>query len=348
MTRNSIYNVGLIVASLSISVAIFEIFLQVRTPEFGLEYVGSARVENHEFSYVVKHNSHGFRGREFVEEKQAGRDRILFIGDSSVYGVGTDFANTIPHLLERALNDKGPPAVEVYNLGVPGINTTQYLRIAKLFSRFDPDLVLLGFSVDNDTWVYEMEAKPFLAWSVAKLGAEVIYDKIFRDCPHDWVYHYKADPTYLRLACEGLIDPWLIARAYRKQRNEQAYYRRIVRRLTQKKKIIENILTIRKIFENTPLYVVIFPSKGQVSSDYFGDMRKLGYRFKGNETIDDEVQKILGDLLTAQDIEYIDLLPLVMASYKSEKRKHYYDLDSHMNAFGHKVAAEAIAEAIRP
>jgi len=94
-------------------------------------------------------NADGFRGEDFPVTKSA--DRILFMGDSYMFGWAEDEERTFPVLVQRRLAE--PPyelPVEAFNLGVPGYNTEQEAHLlAQVIDRYAPDLVVLGY-VMND------------------------------------------------------------------------------------------------------------------------------------------------------------------------------------------------------
>ncbi len=100
-----------------------------------LPYMLSA---NYKKNYA-KHNSFGFRGKEFLIEKKTGVKRIAAIGGSTTYGPKKPY----PEVLEELLNRAGIPA-EVLNVGVPGWTSAEnlvnlLLRVLPL----KPDLVVV-------------------------------------------------------------------------------------------------------------------------------------------------------------------------------------------------------------
>jgi lysophospholipase L1-like esterase len=105
------------------------------------------------FAGVAVHiNSLGFRdARDYALDKAPGTFRILVLGDSVTFGHGALSETTYPYLLEQRLRE-WRPAVDwqVWNLGVPGYNTTQELKyLERVGPRYQPDLVIVGF-YEND------------------------------------------------------------------------------------------------------------------------------------------------------------------------------------------------------
>jgi hypothetical protein len=118
----------------------------VRIQQLGADYNGW-------FAGVpVTINHLGFRdSRNYDLAKSARTVRILVLGDSVTFGHGSVYEHAYPFLLERRLKAWRPDVDwQVWNLGVPGYNTSQELaHLLEVGPRFDPDLVVVGF-YEND------------------------------------------------------------------------------------------------------------------------------------------------------------------------------------------------------
>ena len=128
--------------------------------------LGWAPVPNSEFTVTAerpiraKHNSLGLRD---IEPGAPGRPRILFVGDSFVWG--NDVEERFTNLLRKAL-----PGHEIVNAGVSGYGTDQaFLWLKRLWDRIEPAVVVLMFTVVNDRWDnisnvrYDGYFKPYFA-----------------------------------------------------------------------------------------------------------------------------------------------------------------------------------------
>jgi hypothetical protein len=96
----------------------------------------------------VRFNKLGFRDtREYALAKSPATFRILVLGDSVTFGHGSVFEHTWPYLLEQRLEQWRPDVDwQVWNLGVPGYNTSQELAyLQDVGPRYKPDLVIVGF-----------------------------------------------------------------------------------------------------------------------------------------------------------------------------------------------------------
>ncbi len=110
---------------------------QVRTVHWG------------ELTYTVRTNSLGFRGREPAPRTE-GEHRILFLGDSMVFGLGLEQEETLPSQVETFARETNPGVV-VHNGAISGMNTAQELAVAmQLLPVLQPDQVILGYFVGND------------------------------------------------------------------------------------------------------------------------------------------------------------------------------------------------------
>ncbi len=82
--------------------------------------------------------------------------RIVCVGDSSTYGLGVDpEKNSYPVVLQALLSQENKTSIQVFNLGLPGINSSQALeRLRKNAGILKPNLILIGVGI-NDPWNLE-------------------------------------------------------------------------------------------------------------------------------------------------------------------------------------------------
>lgn len=111
----------------------------VLTPGF------SGRLSAQEFDHRVEINSLGFRGPERTLADEA--PTIFVVGDSFVFGVGSEYEDTIPARLEHHLGRAtgGGQPTDVWNLGVPGYALQQYLfTLEHYLALRTPKTVIVG------------------------------------------------------------------------------------------------------------------------------------------------------------------------------------------------------------
>lgn len=98
-------------------------------------------------------NSLGFRGKEFKKAKGNGIFRIIALGDSCTFGVGT-LGTPYPEILEKELNAINLK-YEVLNAGVPGYTSSQAaLYFQRGLINYKPDLTLVYIGWNN-VWTYK-------------------------------------------------------------------------------------------------------------------------------------------------------------------------------------------------
>lgn len=98
----------------------------------------------------VRTNALGFRSeRDDTVARNANTFRILVLGDSVTFGHGA--VHDYPSLLEARLKHWRPDIDwQVWNLGVPGYNTSQELSyLLDVAPRYQPDLVIVGFFIND-------------------------------------------------------------------------------------------------------------------------------------------------------------------------------------------------------
>lgn len=93
----------------------------------------------------TKHNSLGYRGREFARNKAPGAFRIVTLGGSTTYTESVeDNELTYPRVMEKVLIEQGYDQIEVVNAGIGGHSSFESLvnfqfRVLDL----EPDLIIV-------------------------------------------------------------------------------------------------------------------------------------------------------------------------------------------------------------
>jgi GDSL-like lipase/acylhydrolase family protein len=124
------------------------------------------------FAGVPVHiNALGFRdARDYDLQKRPNTFRILVLGDSVTFGHGCLFETTYPRLLEERLRTWKPDVDwQVWNLSVPGYNTSQELaQLRETATRWEPDLAIVSFYI-NDLDDNAALAEP--GWTARRVAA---------------------------------------------------------------------------------------------------------------------------------------------------------------------------------
>ena len=96
----------------------------------------------------VSHNGYGYRGSEYPFQRTS-KKRLLFLGDSFVWGFGVENKEIFTSVMEAKLNN----STEIVNTGVSGYgNDQEYLLWQKKGHQWSPDHVILMITVFTDYW----------------------------------------------------------------------------------------------------------------------------------------------------------------------------------------------------
>ena len=125
------------------------------------------------------HNHEGFRDREHGPKT---KPRILFLGDSLVWGYDADQEERFTEKLQEKL-----PDIEILNFGISGYGTDQeLLLLEKEYDRYQPDLVFLIVSPndrrDNSSNISYGFGKPYFIKENGKLslrGVPVLKSSVY-------------------------------------------------------------------------------------------------------------------------------------------------------------------------
>jgi lysophospholipase L1-like esterase len=107
--------------------------------------------------YAVEIDSLGYRGADLPRFKPEGEIRLLYAGDSFVFGDFVEDDETLPAQTEKALSLRCTVPIRVVNAGVGGSTITESVQMIERGLTLDPDVVLLLFS-END--VQDLAFKP--------------------------------------------------------------------------------------------------------------------------------------------------------------------------------------------
>jgi len=101
-------------------------------------------------NFPVSTDENGLRPPHHGVERSPDTQRIMAMGCSTTFGWGVADDESYPAVLEKTLHERGYDKVEVINAGQPGYTTFQGLWLwDKVLGDYEPDLVLLGFVVQD-------------------------------------------------------------------------------------------------------------------------------------------------------------------------------------------------------
>jgi len=322
--RKGIPSVALTTSSLVICLLVIEVACRI----FGLLPPPSRTFQfspTKGYELVAGHgdiNSHGLRDREYSVAKQLGTFRIIAIGDSFTYGSGVAQGETYAKRLEAILNERlrnGSTYFEVLNAGVPGYNTNQELiHLREVGLQFAPDLILVGFTLSDA--------------ELGSFGLKDVRSGRWLIGVKEWAKRHFALYAFLTLRVKRLFDLFesLISGGDVGQIGGSAV---IPLRLAAKGKASPGWDLCRQSLQgiadiassrNIPVMLAIFPLLIDLDDSYPFKAEHVLITRVGREN-----QMIAVDLLPA----FVGLEPSSLWVKPT---------DSHPNARGHSIAAEAI------
>lgn len=285
----------------------------------------------------VSTNSHGFRGSEVAVPKPPRVFRIVLLGDSITFGLGTRLEAMYATKLQAALDARhGTGRFEIINMGVPGYNTRQELIALKAKGlEFEPDLAVVEFYwndiIDNDRplpWEPGFVPEPFAVFEEAAY-ARRLFRYFFPDSVRQAMRRWRT----LHVAAEG-------AEALKEMLMPSEHpYRTHFRALLEGNDEYLNhswVGTEKRLRELAELgdqhhvrvALVIFPDAIQMDPRY----REIRYQ--------PEVKKICARLA----VPCLDLLPAFRRAHEASRSPFRRGDNAHPNEVGQAIAGEGVVE----
>lgn len=332
--------------------------------------VGWRRLRPGSVRFGFPANGEGFYDTEFVPREKLDADRLVVsIGDSFSVGM-------VPHafhfttVCERELSgyavlrtERAPPEagrVEVYNMGMAGLNPREYLYLVeKRALALGPDAIVVNLFLGNDLttrtqrrtrYWFDREnlllvqvPRRLLKLSEAKRHMEQVWNPFVETSEQEILtvaqslekFPWLEDPTreppsyseeeFLQIECANASA--ILGKEAREYRDSLGYVERM-----------------KDAAGAAPLLVVLIPDEFQVEDALWDEVAaRLGNPDR------DSPQRVLGEWLREKGIAYLDLLPDLRAvSPLADGKRHlYHAKDTHFNLRGNQVAGKALARALR-
>lgn len=321
-------------------------------------------VKNIEFEMWVHWNEDGLRGQRVSPSSTSGHSTVFVIGDSFMYGVGVKEEQSIPILTEKMFDQQRLCDVSVFNLGRPGAGPILYAQTASWYQEYQPKVVFVGLYVDNDIESIEetnarkrelldniQRKQPFFSrlatvtlikTAVTNLHA---YFQPQNTCPAQQktgvnIPSFKLPAPLEKAMCDETMNPHLLPRG--RVGDNNTYYEQLTRRFNEDATTKEKLLEVRNYFPKSTFILLLIPSKYQVSTNYFQAMRELGFVFEEEKVVDRRLQDSIIAWANHNNIETIDLLPLISEKEQSSGIRLYYHFDDHLNEQGTQFIANVL------
>ena len=269
------------------------------------------------FAVEVRLNALRFRDRELVA-KPAGVLRVMVLGDSFTEGQGVREADTLPRRLERLLDPEGSGRLEVRNCARRATDFPELFRNFEAILPFEPDVVVHAMVLNDAERAPAFEARQRYL--------------------NDWIVDQSrwADPA---AAPFGFFESRLLAlagdaaRRWRVGRESTRWYREMYGPPNAegwaRTQGYLRAMDARMRQRGGRFVVALWPLL--VGLD-------RGYPFE-------DVHKTVDAFLTGAAIPHVDLLPVLRGRRPADL--WVYPVDMHPNAEANRLAAEAVAPAVR-
>ncbi len=311
-------------------------------------YVGTFAMR--EFSCTVVTNSIGLRDHE-VPPKTDRTFRILGLGDSFSFANGVELHETYFKRLEATLKINGK-RVEVINCAVPGFGPSQEFETLKKYrDLLQPDAVLIGFFVGNDFVesmdLYDDDGNPLMHIEDGYIVTNKPADKeksIIRDVTKQARAYLNTSShlyVFMRDRLSSLLGRWgLLPFDLVPEFCEKEYSARMQRGVETTRAVLHELAAYTRA-QRLPLLAVVLPTIYQVDTEAW-DLYVTGLKLDATRYDLDKPQRVLGEILANESIQFIDVLPALRANARKGQRQ-FFPVDGHLNAAGHIVIADAIA-----
>ena len=285
-----------------------------------------------EYNVEYRTNAAGMRDRTLHEiPKPPGLTRILLLGDSFTFCVGTDYEHGWPVIFERRLLADGF-AVGVVKTGVAGYDTrSELLYLKRLFPVYQPDIVVFVF-LPNDIFTNKPIAEATTATG-EKTGRDADHQVLRARRDKKTTLHTVTLAKRLLLPGDGLYK-WLYKKTPRAD-----YFT-----VPLSEKLEKQIDITRELFAGASTYCR--ESGAQLVVYSLPQLFQVIVR--AGDSQPDNINPGLYDETFAPFAEehgfvWIAALPVLADNYRAEGKDLYYRYDGHLNNNGNRVTADYLA-----
>jgi hypothetical protein len=301
-------------------------------PVLGWSHTANAQKHftNEEQTILIIQNAVGHRGPDYVLRKAAGKNRVLFLGDSFTEGSHVGEESLFSNIIGNAY-----PNLEVMNAGVGGYGSVQeYIYLQREGLKFEPDLVFLLF-FENDLLDNCLSFTPGIGprpYASMQNGQLEIHEKF---SSQEWQKYALPVPFAAKLNQYSLAYNFFNFRVYQILRS--SYLNRLEYQDIRKADACPKLEIIKTIYQRMQQLV---REKGSKFAIGFIPTREDAQKGVA------EVQIPLLAFCQEKGIPCISLTSALKAEYDKGERPYFIN-DIHWNRVGHKVAAEVLGPYIQ-
>lgn len=277
----------------------------------------------------VSVNAQGLRGPAVARPKPPGVERVLFLGDSVTFGYGlADPDDAFPARVAAELARAGGRRVEAVNAGVGGWSPWQEARFLEREGwAYEPDVLVVGFVLNDVT-----EKLSLVRFGGTGEGWQLLHTA--RGRIDRWLSGSAVAAELRALYARLRFGPDVRRGA---AREEAADVKRLVAHPGDDDPVLAHgwritLANLARIFDaararEVPALLVVFPYRFQLAAP----ARRAG------------PQRRLREFARSRGIAFLDLLP----AFAAHAGEDLFLDESHPTPAGHRLAAAAIAGAVR-
>jgi lysophospholipase L1-like esterase len=306
--------------------------------------------ENDYLNTKIKINSLGLRNKEINLKADPKKTRVLFLGDSFVFGMGVEEKEAFPQMVQSFFGNK---YVEVINAGVIGQSIDDaFLYLKNEGINLNPDIVVFNTYVAND--VTELKRHSFeknekgeiikVVDNLLEVDEENKLRKKNQILPESKFFYFLKQKILLlqRKYHQNLIEDksYTLTWPIFLDKNNPSYDPNLNKYLISYAEILKQLKTYcdkNKI----KLALNIIPMDIQVSPEKY-QKKYLGHPLKKEDFKKNRPQKIISDYAKKNNLPVLDLLPYLKEEEKNKNMNFYFDNDPHFNKYGHRFAGAYI------
>lgn len=290
---------------------------------------------------AINTDKYGFRNRN----KDYTESDIYFFGDSFTWGLFLEQEKTFPSLVEAELEQS------VINLGIPGYGLEQYeILFRNWVTKYKPKIAILSlYSNDFKNLISSEELKNFYDLSGVnqyKYESLAWYNKTFS---HQLIDFYKETINKSNNESDGKRSEKGFFFYNPERLGLESYYiggigvSRDYLTSTAKMQVESAILRLIEIANstNTKLFIFLIPTKESANIKEYIKLFPSGVDYLD---IEHNAYQQLCQLAKSKNTVCVDLTEAFR--HHSEDEKLYFDIDSHWNVAGHKLAAQLILDTL--
>jgi hypothetical protein len=315
-------------------------------------------------TFLHEMNLYGFRDEEWTVEKSAGKQRVLFIGDSFIEGAMAPQDQTIPQGFKNEAGD----GFEVMNAGMVGQGLVVYLQtVADLIPLYKPDVAVLCIYANDlgpdEPVVPQYYLEPEL-YDLCKPRLFEFIHQMKNNNPILPRWTRKSQPFLPAVPLKA--NPWTLNEEVLKPQIKENLASEMIKGAFNPSRtnglfIEEHYLkSIPKLGETVPFFqyvcaqngvkplIIYIPSRNQVTNHYLKfekEMCLVACNDSMNLTTEAYQlhQKILGNQCSEFNVNYIDLTAEIKA--KEVAKNHlYWNYDEHMRGEGYLYLGKVLWE----